>query len=256
MRLSRPKEAKVAPDHRSDPDDTTDVGYRSPPGGRTEHRSDVTGPAGHPDYPPEHEPEATVVDRRPALAREKDQFGGVKIGSAFFGWLTATGMAVLLTAALTAAGTAIGLGVLADVDDAARSAGNNETVGLAGGIALLVILFLAYVCGGYVAGRMARFNGLRQGVAVWLWGLLMAVVVAVIAAVAGDKYDVLARVNVFPRLPLNEGDLTTAGIVTAAVVVGAALVGALIGGLAGMRFHRRVDRAGLRYADPTDLADR
>ena len=35
-------------------------------------------------------------DRRTVVGREKEKYGGVKIGSAFFGWLTATGAAVLL----------------------------------------------------------------------------------------------------------------------------------------------------------------
>jgi hypothetical protein len=37
---------------------------------------------------------------------------------------------------------------------------------------LLVILFVAYYCGGYAAGRMGRFNGMKQGIAVWLWALV------------------------------------------------------------------------------------
>ena len=49
--------------------------------------------------------------------------------------------------------------------------------GLVGGIVLLVILFVAYYCGGYVAGRMARFHGARQGFAVWVWALVIAIVV-------------------------------------------------------------------------------
>src|SRR6478609_4762648 len=43
-----------------------------------------------------------VPTRETVVAREKEQFGGVKIGSAFFGWLAATGMAVLLTALVAA----------------------------------------------------------------------------------------------------------------------------------------------------------
>lgn len=48
--------------------------------------------------------------REQVLAREKEQFGGMKFGSAFFGWLTATGTTVILSAVLAATGTAIGLG--------------------------------------------------------------------------------------------------------------------------------------------------
>jgi hypothetical protein len=35
-------------------------------------------------------------DRRSVFKREKDEYGGVKVGLAFFGWLTVTGTAVML----------------------------------------------------------------------------------------------------------------------------------------------------------------
>lgn len=185
-------------------------------------------------------------DRRRVLDRENEQFGGIKVGSAFFGWLTATGMAVLLTALLAAAGTAVGVANNADVGQAATSATQNAgTVGAVGAIVLLVILFVSYFSGGYVAGRMARFNGARQGLAVWLWALLIAIAVAILGAVGGSQYNVLAQLNAFPRIPVNEGTLTTAGIVALIIVALASLAGAILGGMAGMRYHRRVDEAGL-----------
>ena len=180
------------------------------------------------------------------LATEREHFGGVKVGAAFFGWLTATGLAVLLTAALAAAGTAVGLSNGTTPDQvAADAASSPQSVGLLGAVALGVVVFVAYYCGGYVAGRMARFDGARQGVAVWLWAVLVAIVVGVVGALAGARFDVLASVDVFPRFPLGEGGLTTAGIVAAVVVLVTSLAGAVLGGLAGMRFHRRVDRVGL-----------
>jgi hypothetical protein len=106
-------------------------------------------------------------------------------------------------------------------------------------------LFIAYYCGGYVAGRMARFNGAKQGVAVWLWAVVIAIVVAVLGAVAGSKYNVLANLNSFPRIPVNEGTLSAGGIIALLAVALASLVGAILGGLAGMHFHRKVDKAGL-----------
>ena len=183
--------------------------------------------------------------RREVVAREKDRYGGVKIGSAFFGWLTATGTAVLLTALLAAAGTAVGLATGTTAGEAASEATSDPgTIGLVGAIVLLALLFLAYYCGGYVAGRMARFNGARQGVAVWLWALFIAVLVALLGAVAGSEFNVLADLNSFPRIPVGEGDLSTAGILAVIGVAVASLAGAVLGGIAGMRFHRRVDRAG------------
>lgn len=208
------------------PNDNERAGGRSP-GPATDRGDDPAAPLG----------------RRDVVAREKDEFGGMKFGAGFFGWLAATGMAVLLTALVAGAGTALGLGNR--VDPATQGGGDLRTVGIVGGIVLLVIILVAYFCGGYVAGRMARFSGVKQGLAVWLWAVIIAIVVAVLAAVAGSKFNVLANLNGFPRIPVNEGDLTTAGVITAVGVAVISLLGAILGGLAGMRFHRRVDRAGL-----------
>ena len=184
------------------------------------------------------------ADRQSVVAREKEQFGGVKVGSAFFGWLTATGTAVLLTALLAGAGTAVGVATNTDVGEAAdQAAADAEQVGIVGAIALLVIMFIAYFCGGYVAGRMARFNGAKQGVAVWVWAVLIAILVAVVGIAVGGQFDELAQASL-PNLPLG-GDATTESILTAVGVAVVTLVGAILGGLAGMRFHRKVDRAGL-----------
>ena len=111
-------------------------------------------------------------------------------------------------------------------------------------IVLLVILFVSYYSGGYVAGRMARFNGAKQGFMVWIWALIAAVVVALLGIIAGQQFNILANLNSFPRIPINEGQLSTMGIIAAIVVAVVALGGAVLGGLAGMHFHRKVDRAG------------
>ncbi|MDQ2660364.1 MAG: hypothetical protein M3Y52_00660 [Actinomycetota bacterium] len=216
----------------------------------------------YPDQPtqriPERHVDADRVDRPVVPAdradvrsdvvdRQRDQFGGVKIGAAFFGWLTAIGTAVLLTAILAATGAALGLGI-DDAEAAADDVGlNAEAIGWIGAIALLVILFVAYYCGGYVAGRMARFNGVKQGIAVWVWAIVIAIVVAVLGLLVGDRFDVLANLNAFPRIPVSEGELTVTGIITAILVALASLGGAILGGKAGTHYHRKVDRAGLEY---------
>lgn len=199
-------------------------------------------------WDPPYAADAHFPTREDVLAAEREQFGGMKIGAAFFGWLTATGTALLLTALLAAAGTAAGVATGTTVDEATSRAGTDlDTVGLVGGIALVVILFVAYYCGGYVAGRMARFDGAKQGVAVWLWAVVVAVAVAALGVVAGDWFDVLTGLNTLPRVPVGDEDLSTTGLLAAVAVAAATLVGAILGGLAGMRYHRRVDRAGLGY---------
>lgn len=198
-----------------------------------------------PDAPLDESGSLAGESRKDVVDREKEEHGGIKIGSAFFGWLTATGMAVLLTAIVVAAGTAVGVATNTKVNQITDAASNDGTVGLVGGIVLLVILFASYFAGGYVAARMARFDGVKQGLAVWLWALLIAVVVAIVGAIAGSKYNILAQLNSFPRIPVDEGTVSTAGIIALAAVVIVTLIGALLGGLTGMRFHRKVDRTGL-----------
>ena len=191
-----------------------------------------------PQQPPVGGDRATVVER------QKEAFGGVKIGSAFFGWLTATGMAVLLTALVAAAGA--GVGLVSSAQDVVDATGANaDEIGWAGVIAVLVVVFLAYASGGYVAGRMARFNGAKQGLAVFGWAVVISVVVAILAAIGGSQYDVLDRLGSFPRIPNELSGLSLQAVVALVGVVVAALVGAVVGGLAGMNFHRRVDKAGL-----------
>jgi hypothetical protein len=184
---------------------------------------------------------ATKGAARDAVDAQRSRYGGIKWGAAFFGWLSANGLAVLLVALLSAAGVAIGLtqGV-PSVGEATQEAG---TIGIVGGIVLLVVLFLAYLAGGYVAGRMARFDGARQGIAVWVIGLLVVLALAVAGLVFGSQYNVLQQLNL-PRIPIDEGTATTGGIIALVAVLLITLLGAVLGGKLGERFHRKVDRAG------------
>jgi amino acid transporter len=192
------------------------------------------------------QPSRDHVVHRGAHDSEGARYGGVKFGVAFFGWLTATGMLVLLTALVTAAGAALGVATGTDLEQAANQASENpETIGVVGAIALGVILLIAYYCGGYVAGRMARFDGAKQGFAVWLWAVLIAVAVGILGALAGSKYDIFSQLNNFPRIPVDPGQLSTVGVVALVGAVVLALIAAVLGGAAGMRFHRRVDDADL-----------
>jgi hypothetical protein len=178
---------------------------------------------------------------RDAIDAQRSRYGGIKWGAAFFGWLSANGLAVLLVALVSAAGVAIGLtqGV-SSTDEAAQQA---DTIGVVGGIVLLVILFLAYLAGGYVAGRMARFDGTRQGLAVWVIGLLVVLALAALGLVFGAQFNVLQQLNL-PRIPIDEGTATTGGLIALVAVLLVTLLGAVLGGKLGDHYHRKVDRAG------------
>jgi MFS family permease len=195
--------------------------------------------------PPPDGAHATRGTARDAVAAQRDRFGGIKWGAAFFGWLSANGFAVILVALLSAAGVALGLANGLDTADEAadQAAQQPDALGIGGAIALLAVLFVAYLAGGYVAGRMARFDGARQGVATWLIGLLVVLLLAAAGAILGAQYNVLQNLNL-PRIPVDEGAATTAGIVTLVAILAVTLLGAVLGGKLGDRYHRRIDRAG------------
>ncbi|MGS0687318.1 hypothetical protein ACVBEQ_19570 [Nakamurella sp. GG22] len=228
----------------NDPTVRTDPS-RSDPAGTTARYATA---GAHPvaDETTERAMPATVLpDRQTVAAREKEHFGGMSFGSGFFGWLTATGMAVLLITIVAAAGVALGVTSNDVVQESQTDTGSAQTVGLVGAILLLVILLIAYYCGGYVAGRMARFSGAKQGLAVWLWALITTAVIAAVGAIAGSQYNVLAQLNL-PRIPVDEGSVTTVGLIAIGAAVLVALIGAVLGGIAGTRFHRKVDAVGFQ----------
>jgi hypothetical protein len=79
---------------------------------------------------------ATRGAARDAVDVQHARYGGIKWGAAFFGWLSANGLAVLLLAILSAAGVAFGLSQVANADQAAQQATTQaDTIGLTGGIA-------------------------------------------------------------------------------------------------------------------------
>ena len=181
----------------------------------------------------------TAASARDVRARQRDAFGGFNWGSAFFGWLVAVGLGVLLTAILAAAGTAIGLTSVGESD--AKS--NADTIGIGGGILLLIVTMIAYYAGGYVAGRMSRFDGARQGFGVWVIGLIITVAIAAAGWILGDKYNVLDQLNL-PRIPANAGDLTTGGLIALGAILLGTLIAAILGGKVGQRYHNKIDRHG------------
>ncbi|MGB3184649.1 MAG: hypothetical protein WBG36_03995 [Ornithinimicrobium sp.] len=186
--------------------------------------------------PPTYDEEADDPSAR--TDRERDAYGGLKWGSAFFGWVTATGMVVFASAVLAGIGALINENTNTDLGQIAE---DPQSAGWIGGGILLAVILLAYICGGFVAGRMARFDGGRQGLAVWLWTILMAAIVTAVGLSIGERLDVTEQLSGLPTIPIEEGDRTLAAAITGAAVLAVALIGALLGGTMGMRFHRKVD---------------
>ena len=69
------------------------------------------------------------------------------------------------------------------------------------------------------------------------------VALSVAGAVLGSQYNVLQQLNL-PRIPIDEGTATTAGIIALVAILLVTLAGALLGGKLGTRYHRKIDRSG------------
>jgi hypothetical protein len=149
----------------------------------------------------------------------------------------AVGIAAILTAFVSAAGAAVGLTHISS----SEATNNAATIGIGGAIALLIALLLAYYAGGYLAGRMSRFDGGRQGFGTWLIGVIITVLFGAGGAILGSKYNVLSALNL-PRIPVKEGTLATGAAITLTAIVLGTLIAAVLGGRIGRRYHRKVDR--------------
>lgn len=173
--------------------------------------------------------------------RERQAYGGaIQWEAAFFGWLAAIGLAAILVAMAIGAGVAVGL---TDLDDPAGE--QAKSLGFGGGALLVAILAISYAAGGYVAGRMARFDGWRQGLGVWLVALIMTAALALTAWIGGGDVNPLQSLDL-PRIPVDEsGEYTRAGAIATVATAIVTLLAAIGGGVAGERFHRAVDEAGV-----------
>ena len=198
----------------------------------TDHTADH-----HSDHRTDHR-----TDRGHGDLEARDRFGGINWGAAFFGWLVAIALTILLTSIAGAIVAAVGSETNISQTEAERQAG---TIGIAAGIVLLVVLLIAYYTGGYVAGRMSRYDGGKQGLAVWIIGLLVTLLAIGLGALFGAEYNILDRVNL-PRLPISTDELSTGGLITAAAVLVGSLLAAMLGGKVGHRYHDKVDRVAHR----------
>ena len=99
---------------------------------RTAGRPQAAGPMAGPG------PTQTTTDsgERSALQRQRERFGGVKIGASFFGWLAAAGAGTLLTALLAAVGAGFGLSTSLRLEQVTGSAG---TLGIISAVVVLAV---------------------------------------------------------------------------------------------------------------------
>ena len=199
-------------------------------------------------------------NRLDLLDREKQAFGGLRLGTGFFGWLTAMGLMGLLGLIASAV-----VGMISYVNNTTGAEATRQLQSITSGSALTggqgvlaavvsgVILFLSFLAGGYVAGRMARFSGAAQGFGVWLWFIIVTAAASVAAVVGLSS---LSGTGLSKWVPSTSNLLSLPSLIALAVVAVLSLVAALIGGAAGMRYHRRIDRADFAEEFGEDWQDR
>lgn len=193
-------------------------------------------------------------DARVAIEAARDRFGGLDFGASLSGMLVAIAMIVILGGLAAAIlGT---VGYQAGID-----MGEQElTVG--GGIAGLVVLFLAFLVGGWAAGRMARYNGGLNGLMSAVWMLILTVIFAALGAWINAEYNVFFAADL-PNWPANltGADATTIAVVTGIVAILVTFAGGFLGGVLGARYHRGADAtiatvaADRSYVDVTTYED-
>jgi hypothetical protein len=177
--------------------------------------------------------------------RGRQRFGRrIQWETVFFGLLAAVGLAAVLVAML------IGALVAAGVTDLNQdAAGLFHRLVTAEGAIAVAILALSYLTGGYVAGRMARFDGWRQGLGVWLLSLLMVLAVALAGWISGGTWDPTESISL-PANPVDAGPLSGGRGAILAVLALVPLVAAVAGAILGERFHRAVDDAAFAPIEP------
>jgi hypothetical protein len=192
------------------------------------------------DTPDEERRAAHRANVKTSTAAEVDPvYRGFKSGSAFFGWLIAVGLTVLITGIVVAVAAAIDYAVTFD-----RSTFDDHAGTFAIATAALVIVMLAIACynGGYVAGRLAHFDGARQGFGVWAIGLVVVLIVVGLGALADSQYDLVNRLDL-PSVPIAHDLLITGGVIAGGALLVVTLLAAVVGGKAGQRYHRRIDNS-------------
>lgn len=158
-------------------------------------------------------------------------FGGFSITSVLAGVLVAYGAFAILAGLAAAALDAFGSDTNLTSDW--------ETLGTTGGIVVAALLFLAYLFGGYVAGRMARRNGVAHGAGVLLLGIVVVAAVAALARSSADP-DAIATNLRSLGIPTTADEWGQAGTVAGIASLIAVVVGSLLGGALGERWHARL----------------
>lgn len=130
-------------------------------------------------------------------------------------------------------------GILEAVDADTDIGARWDDLGVAAGLVVAGLLFLSYLFGGYVAGRMARRAGSLHGAGTFVLGVLVAAGVAVLVRQAAGSDAVVENLRDL-GLPTTGDEWRDVGTVAGLTSLGGMLVGALLGGILGERWHAKL----------------
>ena len=180
-------------------------------------------------------PAGDVDAGRVGVERAHDRFGGFDVPAQLTGMLVAIGLVVLLGGV---AGAVIG-----SIAYQTGLQGNLSEISVGALVSGLVVLFVSFLIGGWAAGRIARYDGGRNGLMTAVWFLILTAILAGLGIWFGAEYNVVGRVD----LPnwfdawFSDRDVTIGAALSGIGAVVATLVGGFLGGLWGARYHRRAD---------------
>jgi hypothetical protein len=172
-------------------------------------------------------------------AELRQRYGGFYWGSDFIGFAVATFFTIVFLGLIAAIAGGVGYQVGAPLPKVGHAVSTTtQTIGAGAAVASLIALFIAYVLGGYTAGRMARYDGAKNGFGVVLWTIVVTVILGLIGTALGNKFNVASQLH----LKLNSSTFTAAGLIALAIALVVMVIGALLGGMSGERYHRAIDR--------------
>lgn len=215
----------------------------------------MTAASGPPPYPRPARPASAPVpeqayadsvtgdeNSQASEARQRERYGGLNWGAGFYGFVVAAGLVIAMSGVVAAGVLAMGL---TDAVLPSGPAGGPRAAAIATAAILLTVLLLGCYAGGYVAGRMSRFDGGRQGLAVWLTGLLVGGIGVCLGLLARSSLAGLQHLSLPTASAPPETVFGTLVIGGAAVLLASLLV-MIVGGRVGCRYHGKVDEAAYR----------
>lgn len=160
---------------------------------------------------------------------------GADAGASLSGMFAAIGALAFLGALIAAGADSLDYQLnLIDVE------GQVSEATLIGSAIALGVVFLAFLFGGWVAGRMAQNDGGINGLGAGLWLLVLAAIFALLGALVGPEFNAFGPAGLpdwFSSLRSDVRSPLALAILAAFIVV--VLAGGYLGGRAGQAFNRR-----------------